>query len=1108
MSHDSFIYHYYHIGINGAQSPFYVRPLPHSLGSKIPLRRNSFSPMRKNGFSTPKVIENSPKSPVICEGNEGEEGVDVAKSDLMEMLVNEGSTLKVKIASPLTAEQVKCLNMNGEKLPISVSAGAGESSASLSSASSSNSSNSIFESYRPRSKTSILSSSNSTMPCSKYLSDYDQSSERVNGVLVMPSILAAEDEVHVKSKNRQGDVKHQVKFLSHDKPATVAEAIMQAQTNASKYSHLASSVSSQQHVVFKSSVSPPLSTATATAFSSPPTARMPSSSSSTYAAISPILQQQNSVSHYSNSPDISIFSPDQKNKYSSENYSVKKEAANSSLNPSEIASIHFCIETPTKQTDSENGYAGECSVGENDNLLQDFYPNETSFFIGELTDSAKKSIHNGTLEPSPQLVDQFFSVYKEIFNANSGHENIEEIQKSVCSESDMKLIGDENEEEIDPELSMLWETETNDLLSETGEIYEEENEYVQEKKFSVVTFVKIFSVLLFAAFSCVGGCIGLNLLDLESAKVSPYLFQFPEESSAVPPGMLFTAEEPSFSPSSTVELYSELIQSPLSYQEITHPTPVSSDDIEESSVILIETDSEQIVNSETVDEIEISDIAVPVLTEENTDFENDDILSEVAANASTFTDVIVESVDAEKEIQYVDMSDMQVSVLYVTESAQSTAALSELDGDIEDEEEEEVMIVDIASSSYNAEQLSLNEIEAAGQQPDEGEGAALDVLEIQAVDVDVDDLSVPEVEEVQEDVELQEEEIVVKVVETLEEEEKKEVEKIEEEEIIEVMKEESISDIIESIISDPRSDINSESDSEIETEIEMTEITEEQVTQVYDIQPIEVEVPVSVSEDVEGEDVGSESSEEVNDNESEIIELAITVTEVENSNIITEEEEEIVSVVESTIQDHLDSAIVSSVSLELNGEQETVTIVTVEITDISSKITTEKSNKPYSPATLFLASGLISVISCFAILIYTVTGLRKRDVVGKNVLGLGEVLNAQRNIPSFVLAMFSSLKFRNVPCADHSEYAEEQINSPVTDLFETATTAAEIEVEAVEKVEEERIQEIETEKKTKKSSIFVVEKRITRNAAKNLPEPIPEEHSATNQRPTRLRKKL
>ena len=1104
MSNESFIYHYYLIGINGAQSPFYVRPLPHSLGSKIPLRRNSFSPMRKNGFSTPKIIENSPKSPVICEGNEGEEGVDVAKSDLMEMLVHEGSALKLKIASTLTAEQVMCLNTIGEKLPAIVSVG--ESSASLSSSSSSNSSNSIFESYRPRSKTSIISSSISTMPYNKYLNDYDQSSERVNGVLAIASILTAEDEVHIKSKNRQGDVKHQVKFLSHDKPATVAEAIMQAQTNASKYSHLASSVSSQQHVVFKSSVSPPVSTATATAFSSPHTTRMPSSSSSTYAAISPILQQQNSVSHYSNSPDISIFSPDQKNKYSSENNSVKKEAASSSLNPSEIASIRFCIETPTKQTESVNEYAGECSVGENDNLLQDFYPNETSFFIGELTDSAKKSIHNGTLEPSPQLVDQFFSVYKEIFNANSGHKNIEEIQKSVCSENDMKLIGDENEDEIDPELSMLWETETDDLLSETDEIYENENEYVQEKKFSVVTFVKIFSVLLFATFSCVGGYIGLSLLDLESAKVSPYLFNFPEESSSVLPGMLFTAEEPFFSPSSTTELYSELIQSPLSYQEITLPTPVSSDDIEELSVILIEAVSEQNGNSETVDDIEISDITVPVLMEENTDFNNDDISSEVAANVSTVTDVIVESVDAEEEIQYVDMSGMQVSMLYVTEIAQSTAALSELDGDIEDEgvtsyndieeeeEEEEVMIVDIASNSYNVEQLSLNVIEAAGQQPDEGEGGALDILDVAAIDVD--DLSVPEVEveKVQEEVELQEEEIVVK------EEEKIEVEKVEEEEIVEVVKEESISDIIQSnIATDPKSDTGSETDSEIETEIEVTELTEKQVTLVYDIQHIEVEAPVS-----ESEDVGSESSEELNDGESEIIELDITVTEIENSNIVTEKEET-VSMVESAIQDPLDIAIVSPESAELNGEQVTVTTDTVEITDIASIITTEKSSKPYSPATLFLASGLISVISCFAILIYTVMGLRKSAVVGKNVLRLGEVLNAQKNVRSVVLAMFSSLKLRNVPCADHSEYAEEQVISPV-DLFKA--TAAEVEVEAVERVDEERIQEIETEKKTKKSSIFVVEKRITRNAAKNLPEPIHEEHSATNQRPTRLRKKL
>ena len=1099
MTNETFIDHYNLIGINGAQSPFYVRPLTHSLGSKIPLRRNSSSPMRKNGFSTPKIIENSPKSPVICEGNEGEEGVDVAKSDLMEMLVHEGSTQKIKTASPLTAEQVMCLNINEEKRPVSASVSVVESSASLSSGSSSSASNSIFETYRPRSKTSIISSSNSTMPSSKYLGDYDQSNERVNSVLAITSILTAEDEMHVKSKNRQGDVKHQVKFLSHDKPATVAEAIMQAQTNASKYSHLASSVSNQQHVVFKSSVSPPVSTATASAFASPHTARMPSSSSSTYAAISPILQQQNTVSHYSNSPDISIFSPDQKNKYSSESYSVKKETVGSSLNPAEIASIRFCIQTPTRLTDSENEYAGQCSVSENDNLLQDFYPKETSFFIGELTDSAKNSIHNGTLEPSPQLVDQFFSVYKDIFNANSGHENIEEIQKSVCSESDMKLIGEENEEEIDPELSMLWETETDDLLSETGEIYENENECVQEKKFSVVTFVKIFSVLLFAAFSCVGGYIGLNLLDLESAKVSPHLFDFPEESFSALPEMLFTAEEPSFSPSTAIEHYTELVQSPLFYQEVSLLAPLLSGDIEEFSVTLIESESEQNVISETVEQIDMSDITDPVLMKENTYFENEDISSEVEANVSPVPDVILESVDAEEEeIQYVDLSGMQVSVLYVTKSAQSTAALIELGGDDEDEgfsssnhtaeeEGEEVMIDDIASNSYNAEQLLLNTVEAVVQQSDE-RGA----LDVAAVDVDVSSVPKVQVEEV-------EEEIVVKeVVETLDDEEKKEVGKVEEEEVIELEKEESISDTMKSFIAnDPRSTINFETDSEIETKIEITENTEKHVTLVYDIQSTNEEVPVS-----ESDDDGSESSEEVND-EGEVIELDVTVAWIENSNMITEEEKAVS--VESTIQDPLDAAIVSPTSTELIGERVKVAIETGKITDISSEIISEKSNKTYSPATLFLASGLISVISCFAILIYTVMGLKKRAVVGKDVLGLGEVLNAQKNVPSVVLALISSLKLRNVPCTDHSEYTEELVSSPDIELFKTVTAS---EMEVVEKAEEEMIQEIEAEKKAKKASILVVEKRITRNAAKNLPEPIPEEHSATNQRPTRLRKKL
>ena len=617
---------YTNIGITGIQSPFYIRPVAHCIGSKIPVRRNSFSPMRKNGFSTPKIIDKSPKSPVICEENEGNDDVreeDVIKSDLMKLLVLEGSSKKSKDTSSLIADQFQ-LPVSGVDLAVSLSSG--------------NSTNSILENYRPRSKTSVAFCSNSIIPPpNKYQSDADQDIESARDVSpALTSSLIAEEEVNVKDRNKIGDAKYPVKFLSNDKPTTVAEAIMLA--NASKYSHVLNSVSSQQHVILKSSAAASLFTATT--FSSPPSARTQSSSSSTYAAISPILQQQNSVTHYSNSPDISIFSPEQNVKYSSEkeveSYNLmRKETVGPPLSNSSTSyrsqsagstSKRFSNEIHNLKTDFEDDLTVECSVVENDNMLQDFYPNETSFFIGELTESAKKSIHNGTLEPSPQLVDQFFSVYKEIFHANSGHENIEEIEKSVCSENgcseiNRKLLGDENEEEFDAELSMLWETETDDLLSETGEIYENEIEYVQEKKFSLVSFVKIFSVLLFVAVSCVGGFIGIDLMNFESSKVSPYLFDFTEDYNSVLPRMLLATQEASLSPSIVVELNTKEIELQLPYIGINHIIPVLSDDIVGYNVALDEARNELIATGDNVKEIELS-IDITVHVENNTDSEN------------------------------------------------------------------------------------------------------------------------------------------------------------------------------------------------------------------------------------------------------------------------------------------------------------------------------------------------------------------------------------------------------------------------------------------------------------------------------------------------------
>ena len=1025
--------------------------------------------MRKNGFSTPKIIDKSPKTPLICEENEGNDDdreEDVIKSDLMKLLVQEGSTEKSKDASSFIADLFQ-LPVSGVDSTVSLSSG--------------NSTNSILENYRPRSKTSVTFSSNSIIPLSnKYQSESDQDIESARDASpALTSSLSAVDEVNIKERNKLGDAKYPLKFLSNDKPTTVAEAIMLA--NASKYSHVPNSVSSQQHVILKSSVAAPLFTATT--FSSPP-ARTQSSSSSTYDALSPILQQQNSVSHYSNSPDISIFSPEQNIKFSSEKEkesynSMRKETVGPPLShPSTTSrsqsvgstSIRFSTEIHNLKTDFENDSIAECSVVEND-MLQDFYPNETSFFIGELTESAKKSIHNGTLEPSPQLVDQFFSVYKEIFHANSGHENIEEIQKSVCSENgnseiNRKLLGDENEEEFDAELSMLWETETDDLLSETGEIYEDEIEYVQERKFSLVSFFKIFSVLLFVAVSCVGGFIGLDLMNFESSKVSPYLFDFTEEYNSVLPRMFLATQEPSISPSTVVELNTEEIESQLPSIGINYLVPVLSDNIMESDVAFDRARSELIASGDNVEDIELSiDITDPV--ENNADSENT-IFPTQSENDITFVeDLNIESIDVqENEIQYYNFSDMQVAILYVADDAW-TAAESRMSDDNNDnsydaknekistvsndagQDEKDRIMDDIASNFYDEDQLFLRAVEETEQQqPDEGD--------------DLDQLNASTSDNLagQEEMEI----TIVADTEPV-----------------------------------PEAGLISEnnSDSVSETETETVETTENQITFLPDNQASEegmTTIDKFDQNEGEGSDVASNT-----DSVSSELDVTISDDHYEATEEVITTEQKLTDI------SPMYSTIMSPVSSDVNGGQEIIEIDTLEITDISSDINTEKSNIPYSPVALFIGSGLLSVISCFIIFVYTVMGMRKKNLGRENVLG--NVQKLQNNVPSVVLAMFSSPKMGNVSSTPPGNDVEEETNIPFIEMREVEV---EIEVvdEAVVEVEEEITPEIEVQKKMKKSSNFVVEKRVTRNAAKKFPELCPEEPSLSSQRTTRLKKKI
>ena len=168
--------------------------------------------MRKNGFSTPKIIDTSPKSPIICEENDENErgrGENVLKTDLMELLVREGSSKKAKDALACIAEQGLCVSVNGEEMPVSTID-------SASSNSSGNSTNFILENYRPRSKTSITSIFNFIVPPNKYQSDVDQDNDNANDASppgVTPA-LTAEDDVSAKNRNKQGDANYPFKSQS------------------------------------------------------------------------------------------------------------------------------------------------------------------------------------------------------------------------------------------------------------------------------------------------------------------------------------------------------------------------------------------------------------------------------------------------------------------------------------------------------------------------------------------------------------------------------------------------------------------------------------------------------------------------------------------------------------------------------------------------------------------------------------------------------------------------------------------------------------------------------------------------------------------------------
>lgn len=409
-------------------SPFCVRPVTQSLGSKIPVKRTSILTPKK--ISRVESIEVSQAVAEVADllRSETDACVDVEEK---EVIVVDEMNLKV---SPVRddSEGRESQHSSVDSVTTFRSRASGAS---------------ILQNYRPRSKANLFSNSLDKK-------NKDGSSDEV----LSPAIFAATcldfTSEELKREIKLSDARYNFKFLTYEKPAGCMPPLSAVDTVPHPSTSVLDTNKSLANIHQASSI-------TWTSFSSPLSAAVPVTASAF--TCTPIFRDSDPEESASFSPGIIPFSPDPKSARNEEPQEMSCTIF-SPLSTFSPASTVLSADPSEAQNDDTS------VLVQNENLLQDFYPSEISFFCGEVSDSAKKRLE----EKSPtKLQTQLYRVDEKLFreNENSEYENISDLQKSIISQKshqngEKELFGN-FDEEFDAELSMLWESATDDLLSET-----------------------------------------------------------------------------------------------------------------------------------------------------------------------------------------------------------------------------------------------------------------------------------------------------------------------------------------------------------------------------------------------------------------------------------------------------------------------------------------------------------------------------------------------------------------------------------------------------------------------------------------------------------------
>ena len=638
--------------VHGVQSPFFVRPLTQCLGSKIPVRRNSISTPTKNirCQSTERCRDDKENS-----DNIGFENLNERTEVIETKKQTDGITYEELKISPIREEDAEKRELQSCSV---------ESRASLRSRSSAYSStNSVLQSYQPRSRSSLSTSASSRKSSDDNCNRYSASSPAETFL-----DFAAED---ARKENAITDAKYNFKCLTYEVPMPMKEdqgmKIETMKSNTNVHS------------------SPPLSVVFAQ-YDSPSLSRSqgPCTSISPMEASSDLSTFKCMKNGFTPGQDVSM---------------IVQRSDELSLSESFSTSSPFSTFAASSQKPARYlaGQDGEISMRDgNDDLLQDFYPNEISFFCGVLSDSAKKSLEGNSPKSSQHLVDQFYSVDGRLFpeNDESFNRSVVYNSKSVENEKSRTYSTWESETnrsliEVDPELSMLWETETDDLLSECGSKGEEMYEEIEVDKMSSISVIlKYLAAIILTGLVCGAIFIPVTIIptstqppiysDLNSfTEFSP----LPDISLSIPIPMVFSSDVISIS--TDISTYVRNTESPIIFGEKS-ASDTNFDDAEIIWIELKEIENEEESNEKINEQIkrkgrlqkESKEIMVIMqdLTALGTNREQDEEEEEIISDIIYLTDDSENEESYATQITEVDMINHQSAPNYIQDESEETGA--------------------------------------------------------------------------------------------------------------------------------------------------------------------------------------------------------------------------------------------------------------------------------------------------------------------------------------------------------------------------------------------------------------------------------------------------